>query len=186
MIKQNKVFDKSTISILNKMIGCTMTKIVHDEFTFTNSVYGVVSFYIGDNIFNLTNELEKLNCYGENEEVSILHLSQVDKNQVKSLLNDTKQVETKIAKVITGIDILIDTIHVEVEKEIYDNTYVKGIIFHFENDEIAFEKTDSFTEMIGVYKGYNLVEKFTDINEIKNQFSKAKNVETKREIMKIK
>lgn len=186
MIKQNKTFDKQTEELLKRMVGCELKKIVHDEFTYTNSVYGRVSLFISDRILNINNETEVVEFYGAKEDIALLSIKEVDINKVKSLLENKKQVEIPIRKAIKSIDIVNYHIYVKVDEKEYDNTWTQGIILHLDDFQVSFERSDSFTEMIVINRGYDIITKFTDVAEYGKEFINPISVKTKKEIIVIK
>ena len=185
MIKQNKSFSEEIKSTFKKMIGCECKKIVHDEFTFTNSVYGQVSLFISNKIFNINNEIEIAEYYGAKEDIAFLNLKEVSIDNVKSLLENKRQVEISIRKAIKSIDIVNYHIYVKVDGKEYDNTWTEGIIFNFEDSQIAFERSDSFTEMIEIYKGYDLISKFTPVEEFGEPFTNPTILKTDSDVITI-
>ena len=186
MIRQNKTFNKETEIFFKRMIGCECKKIVHDEFTYTNSVYGKVSLFICDKIFNIINQTEVVEYYGAKEDIALLNIIEVGKDEVKSLLENKKQVETPINKVIKSIDIINYHIYVKVDGKEYDNTWTEGVIFNFADSQVAFERSDSFTEMIEIYKGYDLITKFTPVEEFGEPFTNPSVLKTDKKIITIK
>ena len=185
MIRQNKTFNKEVESLFKRIIGCECKKIVHDEFTFTNSVYGQVSLFISNKIFNINNEIEIVEYYGAKEDIAFLSLKEVGIDNVKSLLENKRQVEIPIRKAIKNIDIVNYHIYVKVDGKEYDNTWTEGIIINFEDSQIAFERSDSFTEMIEIYKGYDLISKFTPVEEFGEPFASPTILKTNRSIITI-
>lgn len=186
MIKQDKTFNDNIKKRMKKMIGCELNKILHDEFTFTNSVYGKITLFIGNKIFNITNQTEVVEFYGAKEDIALLGFKEVDKSDIGSLLKNKKQVYTPINKIITGIDIVNYHIYVDIDKMEYDNRWTEGIILNFNDSQLAFERSDSFTEIIGIYKGYDLISKFTDVTYFGKEFTNPTSVKTDKEIIEIK
>lgn len=185
MIRQNKIFSDEIKSLLKKMIGCECKKIVHDEFTYTNSVYGQASLFINNKVFNINNEIEIVEYYGAKEDIAFLGFKEVSKDKVKSLLQNKKQIEIPIRKAIKSIDIVNYHIYVKVDGKEYDNTWTEGVIFKFEDNQIAFERSDSFTEMIEIYKGYDLISKFTPVEEFGEPFNNPTILKTDSDIITI-
>ena len=67
----------------------------------------------------------------------------------------------------------------------YDNTWTEGVIFNFEDSQIAFERSDSFTEMIEIYKGYDLILKFTPVEEFGEPFYNPTILKTDSDVITI-
>lgn len=185
MINQNKRFDIHTEELFKKMIGCEFKKMVHDEFDFTNSVYGKVSLFISNKIFNIINQTEVLDFYGAKEDIALLSIHEASKNDVCSMLKDKKQIEMPVHKIIKSIDIVNYHIYVKVDGKEYDNTWTEGIIFNFDDNQVAFERSDSFTELIEIYKGYDLISKFTPIEEFVEPLTNPTVLKTDKNIIKI-
>ena len=185
MIIQDKKLNKNMEFILSQMVGCELNKIIHDEFTFTNSVYGKVSLFIGDKIFNILNQLEVVEYYGAKEDIAVLSIKQVEKDEVCSLLKDQKQIAMDVKEIIKSIDIVNYHIYVKVSTKEYDNCFTEGLIFNLGNIQVAFERSSSFIEMIDIYKGYDLISKFTDVSEYGDDFDNPAIVKTERNIVRI-
>ena len=171
---------------LKKMVNCEFIKMVHDEFTFTNSVYGRVSIFIPNKILNINNQLEELEFYGAKEDIALLSLTEANISEVGSLLDNKKQIEMPAKNIITSIDILNYQIYIKIDGKEYDNSWTEGIIFNFKNSQIAFCRSDRFTELIEIYKGYDLISKITPLEEYGKSFINPQMVKTKKNIISIK
>ena len=186
MIKQNMTFNSDIKKMMKKMIGCELNKILHDEFTFTNSVYGKVTLFINNETFNIINQTEVVEFYGEKEDIALLSLKKAEKNDIGSFLENKKQVYTPINKIITSIDIINYYVYLDADGDEYDNTWTEGVIFNLNDSQLAFERSGSFAEMIGIYKGYDLISKFIDVSEYGKEFKNPTCVKTDRNIIEIK
>ena len=185
MIMQNMALNNKAQQLLKQMIGCEFDKIVHDEFTYTNSVYGRVSLFINDRIYSIDNETKVVEFYGDKEDIAIIDLKEINIDQVKSLISTKKQIDMPIRRIIKSIDIINYHINVKYDKKEYDNTWTEGIIFDFGDKQLSFERTDSFTEMIEINKGYDLITKFSKVEDYANSFNKSAIIKTNRDIVKI-
>ncbi len=186
MIKQDKTLDTKAIELLKNMVNCEFIKMVHDEFAFTNSVYGRVSIFIPKKILNINNQLEELEFYGAKEDIALLSLAEANISEVGSLLDNKKQIEMPVKNIITSIDILNYQIYIKIDGKEYDNSWTEGIIFNLKNSQIALCRSDRFTELIEIYKGYDLISKITPVEEYGKNFINPQMIKTKKNIISIK
>ena len=111
------------------------------------------------------------------------------------LLTSKKRLITlEIRKISTPIGGRIDYITVVNEhqkvknlKDDYEVWLTRGIIFSVDGREISFEKDNvPFSEEIIIRRGYNLLEKFTDVNDFLEGWEKGILAECHREVIEMK
>ena len=72
-------------------------------------------------------------------------------------------------------------------KDDYEVWLTRGIIFSVDGREISFEKDNvPFSEEIIIRRGYNLLEKFTDVNDFLEGWEKGILAECHREVIEMK
>lgn len=163
----DKRFNHATITMLEKMIGKAFNKYCCDPFVFTPSVEGIVGIYIDDAPYKLTNNIEVLDYYGENEDVAVYKLESCNQEDIKSQQDEGQFITTPVNSIIDSITIINENQQLYYNQEQTYNVFTpRAIIFHFEDKhEIMFEKDIWFSERIIIYKGYNLKEKLSSTDE---------------------
>lgn len=147
--------------IFRTMIGRPFMKYKCDPFVFSPSVYGIVGFYIGEDVFKMTALHKTVSRFFENDDVTVLQLEIATDKDIVTMMDEGQMIETPVKDVIRSIDIIKD--HETVSHQNDDRTLIstKGIIFHLEGgNEISFEIGTWFSEFITVRKGYDLIQKF--------------------------
>lgn len=160
-------FGGQEMELLKRMVGRVMTKYKCDPFLFSTAVFGIVGFIIDDNAFVLTNTTRPMDYYGATEDVAVMNLSQVQEQQIHSMVEDNQMVNTPVGKKITGVAIVNE--HQRLFQngvQTYDVHLTRGVIFYFEDaSELSFEKNVWFSENITVGKGEGLLDQFTPVDE---------------------
>ena len=156
----------SNADIFQGMIGKTFEKYKCDPFVFSPSVYGIIGFYIGADIFELTALHESVNRFYSDEDVAVFRIRKAEEEEIVTFMDEGKMIETPVRDTIYSIDLIKDYETVSHRGE--DRTLIstKGIIIHLnDGNEISFEIGTWFSEFITIQKGYNLIEKFTPTQE---------------------
>lgn len=157
----NIILRDENIKSLKKCIGKTFHSYQCDPFIYSNSVLGIVGFYIEDDYFALHCNLEKYNRFFSTEEVSRLSFNECDKNSIISYKDGGQLINNPVEDEIVSIEIVNDSEHVKCNDKSESFYSTKGIIFHLKTGlEISFEVKTWFSEMITINRGYHLVEKF--------------------------
>ncbi len=154
-------FDKD---LIKSWIGKKFLKYECDAFDFTNSVTQIIEIYIGDEKYTLTNIQEKVDYFGNTDDIGILRINKVKNQTIKSAFKDTAFVNTPIEEKISGIKIVNENQKTLVNGKVeYDVWLTRAIIFEIGEREISFVKDFvPFSEEIIIRRGYNLLEKITE------------------------
>lgn len=150
---------------LKDLIGKTFNKYIADPFMFANTATGVVGLSIGDKLFALNNIQENVDYFGNNEKCGVFKFDEIQ--SVSSLFEDIKQVDTLINNRIIKITLINENQRIIQDNVcLYDVWLTRGIIFHFNEYEISFQKdVVPFSEEIIVRKGCSLIENFDGMDE---------------------
>lgn len=146
--------------IFEEFINKKFEKYKHDPFVFTSSVHGTVGIYINNNVYEINNEQEAVDYYGNTDDYAVFKFIKTTDDKIKSLLKNVEQITTKIEKRIKKI-ILVNENQQTFENGIqtYNVWLTRAIIFVFEDSkEIMFQKDITpFSEEIDIKKGYELI-----------------------------
>ena len=155
-----------TIATLKAMVGQTFEHYSCDPFVFTPSVFGIVGFYISGKNYKLTCSLETIQRFFHSDDVAVMRIAQCRPEEIISMMDNGQMISTPVQDTIISIDVVNDheTIsHDGVQEELLST---KGIIFHLASgNEISFEISTWFSEMITIRKGYDLINQFTPITD---------------------
>ncbi len=181
-------FSDNIIKSINLMVGKTMVKYRCDPFEFSTSVYGQVGIEVDNEAFVFSNFAEVMDYYGNNEDVAVFKMKLMPFNDIKSKIQGMAMVETPINDIISEINIVNEHQKLfERGVQTYDVWLTRGIIFKFQSgNELFFEKSVWFSEDISVEKGYNVIERYTSVDEFKESWSGDYTAECDREIIMVK
>lgn len=105
-----------------------------------------------------------MDYFGSNEEVSILEFDASDSRHVGSALKNVEQIDVHINNTIRSISVVNEIQRGYRRDVIYQELKItRGIIFHFLDSELSFEKGMPFSEIIYINRGYNLIDKFHSV-----------------------
>lgn len=183
MVTIKKTLSETDLTVLKSLIGKKLNKIVHDEFIYNDSVYMKVCFFIDNQIYKLVNDLETINYYGSNEDISFIKFSDCSAEDVCSEVVDMKQIETIFDKEIQNVIIVNEKQKVKNEKESYDFTFTQGIVFDLGDSQIGFEKLSDFSEEICIYKCSNAIKKFSSVDDFSDDFDEGIKANAERELV---
>ena len=162
MYKLERIFSKDIQAEIRAWIGKEFVKYTCDPFTFDNHVYQIVGLYVGGYCYKLTNCLEKIDYFGADEEICFLDLCRCKEDAIVSGLKNQKQIDISVHRKIHRVELLIERQYLkdlEGEEFIYD--FVRGFSIVFDDHyELAFEKTDPFSEEIAITRGESLTDNF--------------------------
>lgn len=173
--------------ILSTFIGRTFNSYQHDEFLYTNTVTGIVGFKIDDKYYKLTNEYEKVDFLGLDNEATVSNFVECDLEEIKSL-TESDMIEFSIGESIASITQVNDHYEVFADNEMkYDWWETRAIIFKFADRELAFEKQACwFSQEIVINRGYDLIDKLEDGKQIEEDFEESDStVKVSREIVEL-
>ena len=168
MIEYDFTFD---VNLIKTFIGKTFNKYKNAEFVFSNSVSGIVGIEIDGKVFKITNDYEAVDFLTIDDEATVFRNSGSEWNKVEPMICN-KIVETIVNEKIMKILLINDHTILNINDiSEYDLKDTKGIIFCFEEYEIAFCKRDCWLSLeIDIYKGYNLISKVGDGKGIIEEF----------------
>ena len=84
-------------------------------------------------------------------------------------------IDMPVRDTIVGIDVINDLEAVTFEGEERTFQSTKGIIFRLSSgNEISFEVDTWFSEMITIQRGYNLIDKFTSVDDFLEEWEDCK------------
>lgn len=168
-------FDEITMSCLHSIIGKKFESYSCDPFIFSPSVFEIVGCMIEGKTYKLTSDLCSVQRFFSTEDVALLKFVSCESKEIVSKMDNGKLIVNPVEDIICGVDIVNDcevVTHNGDKRKFYST---KGIIFHLTNgNEISFELGTWFSEMITIQRGYNLIEKFTPINEFYDEWDTAR------------
>lgn len=150
---------------IKKAIGKKLVYISHQPFVFTPTSYGAVYLAINNELYILTDYYHNVMQIGYNEEMSYIEFKSTQ--IIESTIDNTKFIKEHLNLTINAIELVntIQTAYDTTTNITYEFLDTYGIIFTFENNyQLAFEK-DDFGENISIYRGYNLKDKFKDLEK---------------------
>ena len=146
--------------IFQDFVDKKFEKYKHDPFVFTSSVHGMVGIYINNKVYEINNEQESVDYYGNIDDYAVFKFFETTDDKIESLLKDVQQITTKIEKRIKKI-VLVNENQQTFENHIqtYNVWLTRAIILEFEdNKEVMFQKDITpFSEEIDIKKGYELI-----------------------------
>lgn len=155
------------IELLHKVLSKKLNLYRCDPFIFTPSVPDKVSFFIEDDIFQITNEWEYRDFYSGKEDMGILHFRKACLEDAQSDCYDAQthkqieQIDYCIEQVIREIHIINEHHHVIFSDGEFVNDITRGFIFKFDEFELSFEQDWEFSQEITIRRGDNLLSQFT-------------------------
>lgn len=154
-------------NIIKKWLGKSFVKYKCDPFAYTNSVTAIVGIYIDKSVFKLTNIQTAVDYFGVIDDCGVFTLEEAQNDDVKSLFDNTEQVEAPISEIIQKITLVNENQRIyQNGEQTYDVWLTRGIIFHFPEHEISFEKDNvPFSQEIIIQRGYELEKLFSDEND---------------------
>lgn len=185
-MKPATIFSEQEINAFKNMIGKQFEKFKCDPFIYSPMVFGIVGLYVDGTAYKLTSLTETVTRFFNTDDVSVFRIAQVDDTTIKTFMDEGELIETPVASKIVSIDIITDHQTLEHDGEVHSLDCSVGVIFHLEDTrEISFEIKTWFSEMITVEKGYNLIEKFTSVDDFLDEWedSDGYNASCTREII---
>lgn len=157
-------------SILSSLVGQSFERYRCDTFTFSNSVYGTLGFFVAGKAFELTNYAEvEPNYFGYSEEISRFRLKSVNAGELKSGVVGGEQVNHVVNDVILGIELVNDRELMLGNGEVlFDYWFTRAIIFKFKGHELAFERGDDIFELIHIVMGPDALQKIGPADEFES------------------
>jgi hypothetical protein len=162
----NISFNDKTMDILKSLVGKTFESFECDSFIYSPTVYGIVGLCINSKTYKITCDFKSIQRFFHQEDVAVLQFEECQPSDIMSKMVDGKMNNNPIKDVIKGIDVINDTESVIHEKEEGSVCSTKGLIFHFASgNELSFEVSTWFSELITIQKGYELISKFAPVSD---------------------
>lgn len=174
-------------NVVRKMIGQRFQKYRCDPFVFTKSVTQIVGFYIGDEVFKLTNIQETVDYYGITDDIAVFRIEPSEDTEIQSAFVEVKQIDTPVNGIIDRIILVNERQQVfQNNEQTYDVWLTRGIIFEVDGREISFEKQNiPFSEEIDILRGYELIEKYSNVKDFSEGWDPGVRAVATREIVTI-
>ena len=181
-------FSASDMAAIKSMIGKRMLKYKCDPFEFSTSVYGIVGIALEDSSYAFTNLTEVMDYFGDQEDVALFKLKQMSYADIHSMIQGQTMIDNPIDSIIKEINIVNEKQQLfDNEVLIYEVLVTRGIIFKFDaGHELSLEKNIWFSEDISIEKGYNLINRFSPVNEFEESWSGNLNGICQRNIISLK
>jgi hypothetical protein len=145
-------------NIFQSMIGKCFKKYRCDSFTYTNTVTGIIGFFIDDKTFELKNEQQAIIYFDSYDDIAVWNIKEVSENDIHSFFENTIQIDTPVNEVINKITLLNEHQFVTISNINYELWVTRAIIFHLKTKELYFGKDNvSFSEEIEIKRGHDLL-----------------------------
>ena len=159
-------FSGATTELLKGIIGKTFAFYSCDPFEFSPSVFGIVGIKVENKFYKLTCNLEKVIRFWNEDEIAQLRFEECGNQRLVSRMDGGAMIDMPVRDTIVSIDLINDLEEVAFDNEKRSLRSTKGIIFHLSSgNEISFEVDTWFSEMITIQRGYNLIDKFTSVDD---------------------
>ena len=168
-------FSGAATGLLKGIIGKTFDLYSCDPFEFSPSVFGIVGIKVEDKFYKLTCNLEKAIRFWNEDEIAQLRFEECGDQRPESRMDGGTMIDMPIRDKIVGIDVIndLESVTFDGEKRTFRST--KGIIFRLSSgNEISFEVDTWFSEMITIQRGYNLIDKFTSVDDFLEEWEDCK------------
>lgn len=187
MIYMDERIDKGDCRIFKEMIGKNLISIMHDPFLYTNSVYGIAGLNVDNTFYKISNRLDVRDYYGADEDVAIFNVMKEEPKNIHSYIEGETMIVVPINQRIKQIKVINEHQQLyEQDKQIYDVWITRGFVIELEDSlEVSFEKEIWFSEEINIERGYKLIDKFSPISRITEEWSAPKRMMCERKIIKI-
>ena len=150
--------NQNEMSLLRSMVGQEFSAFLHDEFQYTQSSSQAVELVISGTPYYIYSFTEEQDYFGSTEDVAVLSLS----SEKLPIIDKKSFINTPVKKVINDIILIQENQRVyEKNNQIYDVWLTRGIVFIFDDRQIAFEKDIWFSEEIIIHRGYDLAKYFS-------------------------
>lgn len=117
----------------------------------------------------MTVGLKAIRRFFHDDDVAVMKIAHCHSCEIISMMDDGQMIDTPVQDTIVSIDVINDHESVTHNGERKEMLSTKGIIFHLAGgNEISFEISTWFSEMITIRRGYELIKQFTplaDFNE---------------------
>lgn len=159
-------FSDITIELLKGIIGKIFVFYSCDPFEFSPSVFGIVGIKVDDKHYKLTCNLEQIIRFWNDDEIAQLRFEECCDRMQVSRMDSGAMIDMPVWDTIVSIDLINDLETVSFKNEQRSFRSTKGVIFRLSGgNEISFEVDTWFSEMITIQRGYELINKFTSVDD---------------------
>ena len=152
--------------IFASLIGKTFIKYKMDPIEYAPVSLWIVGVYVDDKAYKLTASQQEIDRFFSNEEVALFDFKEASDSEIVSRLDGIDFIEVPVKEKIESIKMVVDKESVKHAGDIREINTVKAIIFSLSGgNEVSFELTEWFSEMITVSRGYELIQKVQSTDE---------------------
>ena len=182
MTRVERYLTDGDIAVLKELRGKTLDYIRLNPDDPSHTVLQVIEFAFGNEKRYLYCDLEVMDFFGLTEDISYFEFTSIKYPFVDSC----NLVVEQMGREITGVAEVRDTIKEYLDGELdYEFSFTRGIIIHFGKYQMSLEKVSYFSELIRVRKGYDLVSKFSPVEDYRNDFIPNTKLELSRDVIEI-
>ena len=177
-----KLLSFEDVDTLKAIKGKKLDYIRHNPMDDSGTILQVVEFAIGECRYYLYCDLETMDYFGLDEDISYISFSA----EKYPFVDDCNLIENHIGLKVTGVSEVKDDIQLYDDEELeYDFSFTRGIIIHFGDYQLSIEKVSYFSELMTVRKGYDLISKFESIEEYRKDFDDECRIEVSRTVEQV-
>ncbi len=174
--------------LLKEFIGKKFVKFKMDPIEYSPVSIEHVGLYIGEKIYELSAKQKKINRFFSEDEVALFNISEAKESDLVSRLEGVDFIDVPVNEVVKSIFMVVDTETVTHNVESREMKTVKALVFGLEGgNEVSFEISEWFSDIINVEKGYELIEKVQSIDDFLEEWEDCEEYvpSVTREIVKI-
>jgi len=160
-------FSDKEKELLRHRIGTKLRSVKCDPFSFNNWVYQKIGILFEDTAMVLKNGLHAADYYGVDEDICWFEIFETEESEIVSGLANVTQIDIPFNETLAEIILIQEEQKLYIQGTLsYHVMLTRGMIFLFSDGrEIAFEKTDPFSEEIEIRRGTNLAGTFSIKND---------------------
>ena len=154
------------IQIFTNIKGCQFEQYKADPFVYSPMVFGIVGISVNGESYKITARLKEAQRFYTTEEVVCLEIEKVAEENIYSLMDDGEMITTPVYNTIHSVEVVTDFQTISKDSDVKEFTHTVGYIFKMiDGLEISFEIGSWYSEMITIRKGYDLINRFTPVEE---------------------
>lgn len=177
--------DNHSITEIKNMLGKKMTKYMCDPFAYSTSVYGIVGVCFENAAYKFTNITKTMDHYGTMEDVAVFKLDSTQEQDICSMIKGETMISIPVNENVINIEVVNE--HQKLfqnNTQTYETWVTRGVIFTFESGiQLSLEKNVWFSEDITIERGYDLIQKFSPVEEFIENWEGEYRGECTREII---
>lgn len=167
----NIILNENEVEILRNCIGNKLIKYRVHQADDVSLTMQHLQIFINNKIYDISNELEPQKYWGDIEDVSSLHIKEIDKPLELHFPEQYSIVDTLIDDTITNV-YLVNERQIQYTNDVatYEMNYTKGIIFKTSKKDVAFLKEEwdldeQFDIYVGKYVYNDIMDNYTKIDD---------------------